>query len=1137
MALTPKPYTFSDLRGYSNTVQAVLPGSTLDLRVSSGPDYSVTAVKPGPNVNQPSIFDALPWEIDGHTIGGQMMQPVTPGSYVDIVNHLTNIPSNGFSVECWVRPWISGYHGLVAQYNYPTQCGFGLFIDPSGFPWFYLGDGGAYNAGNYLLIADTSLFNLVPPDDPGPPVVHHYPYEYWYHIVGVYGGVATGTMSIYINGVLHGTRIRAGVAPAPGAADLLLASYGQNNFADNMLNGDLAMPVIWRKAFNAGEVISRFNDRGLTVPVDPTIDGVWQFGEERGSSVADSSASGRNGTIVNVATWMIGGPNFVGLPVGLGTPPYFPAKDWPDRLCAYNPFNPDDPNNINPNDSVPGRGHALRFASDDIYDCGWTTTDTIQVPDNALPGLYAALLTSTDDTQFPQYIPFIVRSNAETKPPLVVLCSRNTWRAYGTENDVDIFINPLPGAGGAYSMYTAHNAGMPAYQVGLRIPVPKAEPYFPYPDSTVNIQDYPHSPARSDRFLLIWLQQCSYDFDVIGDIDLHADSTIIDSSQTLIINGHSEYWSEQAYAVVQNHLNNGGQLIVMSGNTMFWRVSFDSDLTIMEGRKYPDWVTEWGGSSATHIGEAWHSQDWERGGLLRECGNPMWPLTGMECVGYDDESNYNVTNPTHSLFTEPINLGLSLGDPLGIAQGQNLNAGCVVHEYDVTIGSLPSPTTPTCGTDPGPATPDVLANCKSSGGEYVDYFMNQLSASDSILSEISYWERPAGGTIFSVGAIAAGQGLVFDPKMLMLMMNVLANFSISRKEVSASSSAFSSTQNNVIAIQNDGSMLNKWFDGTNWNPSETDWQSLGGQFQGMPCIVNNGTTITIVALGTDRHVHANQWSGSDWSGWEDIGGNFIISGDPSDPQPTDVILYPGMSVSPTMICFDFLYGIAGFVFCIDVNGEMNVKIWDGSSWSTIWYSLGGAFFTRPSVVFNPNNALGSVDLFALGNDGAIYLNSFVKYEHGAAWTDWQQLDSSFLGSPAAAWCDSFEAVAATGLDGCVHVITWDPDDGWTDDQNLGGDFDLSPAIIWSQSRLNIMLIGMDGHLYNKWSYDGSTWSDGWQDLGSAFRGVPSIEQSVPDQLEVFVVGTDNSIYHKLWNGSDWIPSTTGWDNFGGDVGL
>ncbi len=38
-----------------------------------------------------------------------------------------------------------------------------------------------------------------------------------------------------------------------------------------------------------------------------------------------------------------------------------------------------------------------------------------------------------------------------------------------------------------------------------------------------------------------------------------------------------------------------------------------------------------------------------------------------------------------------------------------------------------------------------------------------------------------------------------------------------------------------------------------------------------------------------------------------------------------------------------------------------------------------------------------------------------------------------------------------------------------------------------------------------------------------------------NRLDVFVLGTDNALYHKWWNGSAWGPSVTGFESLGGTI--
>ncbi len=36
-----------------------------------------------------------------------------------------------------------------------------------------------------------------------------------------------------------------------------------------------------------------------------------------------------------------------------------------------------------------------------------------------------------------------------------------------------------------------------------------------------------------------------------------------------------------------------------------------------------------------------------------------------------------------------------------------------------------------------------------------------------------------------------------------------------------------------------------------------------------------------------------------------------------------------------------------------------------------------------------------------------------------------------------------------------------------------------------------------------------------------------------NRLDIFGLGTDDQMYHKAWDGSEWLPSVTGWEAVGG----
>src|SRR6185295_18954294 len=181
-----------------------------------------------------------------------------------------------------------------------------------------------------------------------------------------------------------------------------------------------------------------------------------------------------------------------------------------------------------------------------------------------------------------------------------------------------------------YDLYRAHAAGQGTYQMGLRVPWPAAGPYVLYGGPT----DYSHL-MRADRFAHVWLEQSGYDYDVITDLDLHRDPAQLRGYQVFVINGHNEYWSAAMYRGLEGYLKGGGNLLVLSGNSLFWRVSFNEDCTVMECRKLDAPGNQ---LPPERRGEAWHSQDGSRCGMMCECGFPGWRLVGLDSLGWNNQS-------------------------------------------------------------------------------------------------------------------------------------------------------------------------------------------------------------------------------------------------------------------------------------------------------------------------------------------------------------------------------------------------------------------------------------------------------------------------------------------------------------------
>jgi N,N-dimethylformamidase len=741
------------VHGYADQA-SVAAGDKITFHISSTIPHQLAIYRLGNDPDSPAQDELV------HSLGAMPAtpQPIHPGSYIHIEKNIA-LPLKALTLECWVRPWkLGAWSGLVTQYDYNQQCGFGLFAEPGGAVSFYLGDGKTFREERLHTSPKGALKA-----------------KQWQHIVATWNG---REKKIWRNGKMIGKWAFSGTVNG-GTAPLRLAAYGEGGAAANFFDGDLSSVAIYQSALDGETIRQRYEQRGLAhMPrgkQSASLLGHWTFTQERGEQVADSSGNKRHGRIVNHGTWMIGGPSFEHEVLRFAD--YDPTKD-------------------------PRRGHGLRFASDDLYDCRWQPTQSFRVPPSAKPGMYVGRVKyEWDGKPHLYHITFVVKKAARRrKAPLLVLTSSNTWKAYsGTpfpkpstdllrRSSTSGMVNS-PGNPPPYCFYRRHNAGQGCYQLGFRMPFVGADPYLIY-GGPIN---YSHL-ARAERFAHVWLEQAGYDYDMITDTDLHRDPGILRGYKAVLINGHSEYWSIPAYEGLEKYLQDGGNAIVLSGNSLFWRVSFNEDCSIIECRKVDAPGEQ---MKPEERGESWHSHDFKRGGLMREAGYPGWKLIGLETLGwtgtlaYELFGPYETKNPDHFLFNTPERVQIKPGERFGFnQQGVSTANG---HEFDIRLSTLSamqekaSPAGVSVPPDPA-GKMDHLANGItpwSKGGSAFDYFFRAIRPKNEQGGEMIYWERTEGGRVFNAGSIGAGWGIFHDQKFQALMRNVLHHFGVRHSGASA----------------------------------------------------------------------------------------------------------------------------------------------------------------------------------------------------------------------------------------------------------------------------------------------------------------------------------------------------------------
>lgn len=326
--------------------------------MSSSYPYELQVCRLGPEVNGIGSDEVL--HSFGHSPAAE--QPIHPGSYLIVEKPLdAAIALPALTIEVWIRRWrTTGRQAILTQFDEAEHCGFGLFVNEDGSLSFYLGDGGSFVDANLLTSPPDQLRMQVnpqglknfPDNTPSSVLANH-----WHHVVARYDG---HIKQLWVDGREVASGTFAGPL-RPGSSALRIGAAGSHGITSGLLDADLAMPAIYSRAISPAEIQARFAGQGLSRPTGPDLLACWPLAEERGERVADASPHARHARIINRATWMIGGPGLDADVPRFGN--YDPSKD-------------------------PRRGHGLRLASDDLFDCRWKVSHEFRIPEKARSGIY-----------------------------------------------------------------------------------------------------------------------------------------------------------------------------------------------------------------------------------------------------------------------------------------------------------------------------------------------------------------------------------------------------------------------------------------------------------------------------------------------------------------------------------------------------------------------------------------------------------------------------------------------------------------------------------------------------------------------------------------------------------------------------
>ena len=721
--------------GYSNH-WSVAPGDTLQVMVSTyGPArYRADLVRVicGDDDPDRGIYreEAVEAPFAGDYPGRD--QPTLAGSYVIVPAYPAIAALDSFTVQAWVFPTTpdKGPQGLIANWDPETASGFALTIDDTGAAAMRLGDG---NGGVATVSTGKALAA-----------------RRWHLVAATYDAGAGELVIVqdFMGPQLEAStsaRATAAVGFEPVLTSALPLTMAAMPDTGGFFNGKLDRPRLVGRALSRAESTALAWD-ALPHERDTAVIAAWDFSRDIGSDrVADTSPNGLHGRTVNLPSRGVKGFNWSG-----------DEQNWRHAPQEYG---------------------AIHFHDDDLYDAGWDADFEYQVPADLPSGVYAVRLAAEDDEW---YVTFFVRPpRGTTTAKLAFLASTVTYMAYAnyqwmiheryaevaetfwtTLDKGDVFLQEHAEIG--LSTYDHHSDGSGVRYASRLRPVLTMAPKTPL------------WGFNADTHILGWLEAKGIAYDVITDEDLHKEGVgLLEPYSAILTGAHPEYYTTPMWDGLRGYLARGGRLAYLGGNGFIWRCALSDAMPgVVELRRAEDGIRY----RNEEPGEYYLEFTGEYGGLWRRLGMAPQAMCGVGTVatGFDSSGYYRRQAASFDARAGFIFDGI--GDDEIIGDFGILGGGASGIEIDAADPLLGTP----------PHTLIVASSEGQSANTYLvpdeigfTYFAMDGVQNPQIKADMTFFETPSGGAVFSVGSIAWGGSLPhngYDNNVARISENVLRRF-------------------------------------------------------------------------------------------------------------------------------------------------------------------------------------------------------------------------------------------------------------------------------------------------------------------------------------------------------------------------
>jgi N,N-dimethylformamidase len=701
------------LTGYTDRLSAT-PGGKIAFKISSSfsDPYTVDVVRiihGDPNPDGPGI-KLRPIEASIAGTYPSRSQPVHLGSYV-IANDTPTLHGLGaFTLAATIWPTLpdKGPQSVVSKWDPETGAGFALEIGPNGAS-FIVGDG----AGGEMRVALGKRMRR----------------HQWYRLHASHDPVGgTITVSQEALNPEHGVDdggTATQVLQTPASLDTttpLLVAARSGRVTHHHFNGKIEDPFIAATA-DHGAI------RALQVGEIPKdVLAFMNFGREfSGVRVhVDGKAAPLTANLVNLPARAVTGSN------------------WDGTEMSFR--------------HAPKQYRAIHFHDDDLYDCGWEDDFDFEIPEDMPSGIYGCRLRCQHAEDV---IPFYVRPRTgKPTSDAVFLASTFTYQIYANHkrDATDHKFRergkrwgaaqylPDDHSDYAHSTYNLHTDGSGVgYSSRLRPIMTMRHNFLTFDDPYGS--GLRHFPA--DTHLIDWLDAMDHGIDIVTDEDLDDEGIeLIAPYKVLLTGSHPEYHTKGTLDALMEYTHQrGGRLMYMGGNGFYWRVARSEDYPgALEIRRAEGGIRAW----AAEPGEYYNAFDGQYGGLWRRNGRPPQQLAG---VGFSSQGAFEGSyfrrteggdDPRAAWILEGINEEI-LGN-FGLSGGGA--AGFELDRADIRLGT--------------PENAVVIAASENHQPSFIAVLEDQLSQRNTVTgvphdklirADITYFETPNGGAVFSVGSI------------------------------------------------------------------------------------------------------------------------------------------------------------------------------------------------------------------------------------------------------------------------------------------------------------------------------------------------------------------------------------------------